>query len=224
MLRGKAKYTVLCDFDGTVTNADIGFCIIQEFAGEGWLEIEAAYQRGEKGSRQALEEIFTLTRVTEEKLCTFIDKNFFLDPYFPQFLEFCRQHGLPVTVLSDGFDFYIKRLFAGAGLTVPYLANTLRLKGSTLQAGFPHYNAVCGDCGNCKRNFARQVKAEGRKIIYIGDGFSDRCASAEADILFAKGYLADYCDSRKMPYFRFDSFADVLQHLQSGAVMRSEEG
>ena len=90
-MQTKKSFEVLCDFDGTITNEDIGFSIIQTFAGPGWLEIEEAYQRGEKGSREAMTEIFQLTSVSEKDLQQFVDDNFFIDPYFPAFLDFCRQ-------------------------------------------------------------------------------------------------------------------------------------
>jgi 2-hydroxy-3-keto-5-methylthiopentenyl-1-phosphate phosphatase len=103
---------VLCDFDGTIASDDIGFRIIETFAGPGWREVEDAYQRGEKGSRVALEEIFSLTEVPEHVLRSFVEDHFHLDPAFHAFLEFCRSADLEVTVLSDGFDFYIDLMLA----------------------------------------------------------------------------------------------------------------
>jgi 2,3-diketo-5-methylthio-1-phosphopentane phosphatase len=218
MAEALRRVEVLCDFDGTIANDDIGFRIIETFAGPGWLEVEEAYRRGEKGSRQALLEIFSLTRVTEEQLSCFIEENFFVDPHFHNFLSYCRQSEAQVTVLSDGFDFYIDRMFARFGVEVPYLANSLRVAGSSLLAAFPHNSGRCGRCGNCKLSFAEKLKSEGSAIVYIGDGYSDRCACAAADLVFAKDFLAEYCREKTIAFRPFKGFADILEQCRSGLL------
>jgi len=218
MAEAQRRVEVLCDFDGTITNDDIGFRIIETFAGPGWLEVEDAYRRGDKGSRQALLEIFALTRVSEKQLCRFIEDNFYVDPYFHSFLEFCRLSGTQVTVLSDGFDFYIDRMFARFGVEVPYLANSLRVVGSRLLAAFPHNSRQCGRCGNCKLSFVEKLKNNGTAIVYIGDGYSDRCACAAADLVFAKDVLAEHCRQNRVAFRAFNSFADILQECRSGLL------
>lgn len=211
---------VLCDFDGTITNDDIGFRMIETFAGPGWHEIEEAYQRGEKGSREALDEIFRLTNVSEETLAWFVDTHFYVDPHFTGFLDICRQASIAVTVLSDGFDFYIDRMFQKFNVDVPYLANRLRVVDCTLRADYPYNSAHCGACGNCKVDYARKVKDSGARIIYIGDGFSDRCVSRLADVVFAKGHLADYCRERDIRYYPFRTFDDIVEVWKNGLIAR----
>ncbi len=202
---------VLCDFDGTITNDDIGFKIIKTFAGQGWQEVEDAYQRGEKGSREALAEIFALTTVSEKTLRRFVEEQFFVDPFFPAFLLFCRHKKVNVTVLSDGFDFYIDLMFEKYKIDVPYYANRLKVVDCVLYSHFPNASLQCGSCGTCKLDYAKRVKENGKKIIYIGDGRSDRCVSRMADIVFAKGFLANYCDEHSIPYHLFESFNDILE-------------
>lgn len=213
---GPETIEVLCDFDGTITDEDIGFSIIKTFAGPGWEKIEEAYQRGEKGSREALLEIFALTRVSEQTLTQFVENHFRVDPVFPSFVDFCRRAGVAVTVLSDGFDFYIDLMFRKFQVDVPYFANTLRVVDCSLHAGFPHSSADCGACGNCKVNFAQQVKQKGTRIVYIGDGYSDKCVSGLADVLFAKGVLAEHCRLEGTPYYPFAGFEDILTVCRDG--------
>ncbi|MBS4031171.1 MAG: MtnX-like HAD-IB family phosphatase [Clostridiales bacterium] len=211
---------VLCDFDGTITNDDIGFNIIKTFAGQGWHEIEDAYQRGEKGSREALAEIFALTTVSEETLRRFIEENFFVDPSFPAFLTLCRREKIAVTVLSDGFDFYIDLIFNKFKVDVPYYANRLKVVDCSLHANFPHASSQCGSCGTCKLDYAKQVKKNGAQIIYIGDGYSDRCVSGVADVVFAKGILAKYCQQQGTPFHPFENFNDILKTWRNGLLQK----
>lgn len=220
MLR-KRRLVILCDFDGTITNDDVGFQIIQTFAGAGWREIEEAYLRGEKGSREAMTEIFQLTTVSESRLQEFVDSNFFIDPYFPAFLDFCRRQKIELTVVSDGFDWYIDRIFARYNISLPYYANKLKVADGKLRAHFPHASSECGKCGNCKREYARKIKQNGSFLIYIGDGYSDRCVSRVADFLFAKNALAEYCQNHGVKFYAFTTFADILAGLKT---FLSEEG
>lgn len=210
------KVDVLCDFDGTITNEDIGFKIIEAFAGPGWEEVEAAYQRGEKGSREALLEIFAMTSVSAETLTSFIENHFYVDPAFPDFINLCRKSGMAVTILSDGFDFYIDLIFRKFKLNLPYLSNSLRVVDSSLRAEFPYSSKHCGSCGNCKMDYAKKVKASGSQIVYIGDGFSDKCVSSLADVLFAKGVLAEHCRKEGTSYFPFEGFNDISSVFKGG--------
>ncbi|MBS4023835.1 MAG: MtnX-like HAD-IB family phosphatase [Dethiobacter sp.] len=209
---------VLCDFDGTIASDDIGFRIIETFAGPGWREVEDAYQRGEKGSRVALEEIFSLTKVPEHILRSFVEEHFRLDPAFGDFIEFCRRSDIEVTVLSDGFDFYIDLMLKKFRVDVPYLANHLRVVDCSLQADFPYQSEDCGSCGNCKLNYVERVRGKGSRIIYIGDGHSDRCASDVADVVFAKDALAEYCRKKGTAYIPFTDFNDILSTCNSGLL------
>lgn len=218
MNRSSFKVDVLCDFDGTITNEDIGFKIIQTFAGPGWEEVEEAYQRGEKGSREALQEIFALTRVSKETLTRFVETHFHVDPLFPSFVQLCHEAGIAVTVLSDGFDFYIDLMFRKFNVDVPYLSNRLNVVDCSLHADFPYSSSDCGACGNCKMNYARKVKAEGAQIIYIGDGHSDKCVVDVADVVFAKGVLAEHCRDRGTSFIEFEGFHDIVSVCHDGLL------
>ena len=47
--------------------------------------------------------------------------------------------------------------------------------------------------------------------VYIGDGRSDTCAASHADIIFAKGALAAFCNERRIPHYTFHTFFDVVR-------------
>jgi 2-hydroxy-3-keto-5-methylthiopentenyl-1-phosphate phosphatase len=66
---------------------------------------------------------------------------------------------------------------------------------------------VCGD--RCKR---RSLPDE-RPLVFVGDGWSDRCASLAADRVFARSGLADYLDEERVSYERYDTFHDVAAAL-----------
>jgi len=47
------------------------------------------------------------------------------------------------------------------------------------------------------------------EVAFVGDGYSDACAAGEADILFAKKDLLQYCQSKNIAYNEFSNFRDV---------------
>ena len=72
------------------------------------------------------------------------------------------------------------------------------------------HEGVCPVCGDrCKR---RSLPDE-RPIVFVGDGWSDRCASLAADRVFARAGLADFLDEQGVPYERYDTFHDVAAAL-----------
>ena len=67
---------------------------------------------------------------------------------------------------------------------------------------------LCPVCGQaCKR---RTLPAE-RPIVYVGDGYSDRCAALAADRVFATRGLAKYLDEQGVAYEPFDDLATSSQ-------------
>jgi 2-hydroxy-3-keto-5-methylthiopentenyl-1-phosphate phosphatase len=49
--------------------------------------------------------------------------------------------------------------------------------------------------------------------VYVGDGYSDRCAALAADRVFATRGLASYLDERGAPFEYFDDFRSIGKAL-----------
>jgi 2-hydroxy-3-keto-5-methylthiopentenyl-1-phosphate phosphatase len=56
--------------------------------------------------------------------------------------------------------------------------------------------------------------AAGRQIAYVGDGWSDRCAAKAADLVFARGTLAEHLAAEGVPFQPFDDLFDVRDGLR----------
>jgi len=70
--------------------------------------------------------------------------------------------------------------------------------------------SVCPVCGQpCKR----AALPQDGEVVYVGDGYSDRCASLAADRVFATRGLARYLDAEGATYEPFDDFLDVRDSL-----------
>ena len=152
--------------------------------------------------------------ITETDLNEFIDR-FEIDPTFPAFAGFCRAQNWPLYILSDGLDIYIKRLLGQNGLAgLPVFSNRAVLENGRLRLSWPWLDNGCDRCANCKGFQIRRLRAPGQTAVYIGDGKSDLCALPEADLVLAKGFLADYCRENRIDFVPFNDFAEITDILK----------
>jgi 2,3-diketo-5-methylthio-1-phosphopentane phosphatase len=212
-----AKWALVSDFDGTASLTDVGDAIVRTYAGpKAWREVDGAIRRGELTTKGAYEVVYDRIRVSAAELGEFVLR-FPLDPHFAAAAELFARYGLPAVIVSDGFDFYIDRLLARAALTwLPRFCNHLEIAGTRPQVSFPYHGALaCYRCANCKTYHLERLKAQGYSIVYLGDGHTDRCAARQADLVFAKGYLASFLAQRGVPFHPFQHFADTLPRLRA---------
>jgi 2-hydroxy-3-keto-5-methylthiopentenyl-1-phosphate phosphatase len=132
------------------------------------------------------------------------------DEFFPAFVAGVRARGAQIEIVSDGFGFYVESNLASIGVTEVFIATNANQIGRGREGmTFPFGHPSCFVCGTCKRERVRLHQAEGRAVVFIGDGTSDRYAAAHADIVFAKGSLARICADEGWPFVAWQSFADV---------------
>src|SRR5919199_417425 len=97
------------DFDGTITRRDVIDVILEKYADERWLEIEKQWRAGRIGSRDCLRAQVALVRATQRELDSLID-SIQVDEGFALLLEVCARHEIATHILSDGFDYCIRRI------------------------------------------------------------------------------------------------------------------
>lgn len=209
------KYIVFADFDGTISTEDVGYNLLTHFSTVDNSDLSELWMTRQIGARECLKIEAERFRATHSEAIEFIDK-FEMDPVFPSFVEYLRNRDIPLVILSDGFDLYIKRFLKNHSLDeIELVTNNGRIIGNQLEVDFPH-SGGCSKCGVCKaeriREIVKREKFEG-EIVFAGDGFSDICAIDEANILFAKNDLLKYCQDENIPHLPFDSFDDIGRAL-----------
>jgi 2-hydroxy-3-keto-5-methylthiopentenyl-1-phosphate phosphatase len=203
---------VFVDFDGTISLEDTTDVILERFADPKWRAVEAEWLAGRIGSRECLARQIDLVRASREDLQSVIDE-VPIDPHFADMVQLCRGHGVPLTVVSDGLDWVVTKMLVRAGLDVPVLANKLEWLGrNRWRLAFPHAADTCrAQAGHCK---CQALSGEPDKIrILIGDGRSDFCAAETADLVVAKGALAEHCQATGLAYIVFGNFAGATTLL-----------
>ena len=145
-----------------------------------------------------------------------------VDPGFAGFVEYCRGRGWPLTILSGGLAPLIRAVLEREGLgSVPFAANDLAFdpdgRWRVVQAATPRINALCN---HCKSHWLVAAKRKGERVVYIGDGTTDRCPAGHADLLFAKGGLRQWCEEQQMPHLPFAGFAEIQAWFEGEAGRR----
>jgi 2,3-diketo-5-methylthio-1-phosphopentane phosphatase len=211
------------DFDGTLTKRDAIDAILEEFADPRWLDIEEAWKAGRIGSRACLSEQVALVRATRQEVNALLD-SIELDEGLNLLLQTCAAHHLTPHVISDGFDYCIKRILSRTA--DDFARRSLRICASHLEpegahgwrAGFPFFHQACAHgCATCKPAVMSLLNSACAPTIFVGDGLSDRYAAASADLVFAKHSLATYCREEQIPYLAYDNLADVAAYLEGAA-------
>lgn len=213
---------IFSDFDGTITRQDVGYNIFHHFSGGKNDALLPDWKSGAMTTRECLRREAEMVTASRDEIYNFIDK-FELNDGFIEFVNKCQANDLPMTILSDGLDFYIDFLLGRENLRqIPVLSNIGILKNETIEIEFPHENRLCKSCGSCKAErmaeFRATVPGETR-AIFIGDGYSDACATKEADLIYAKKDLAHYCDEKNIDYCAFDTFFDVISDLTDKGII-----
>ena len=213
---------IFIDFDGTITRRDVGDSLFETFGGERCTELVAEYQEEKLSAAECFRrECAACGTVDLARFHEFLAAQE-IDPSFSRFVQFCRQREIEHTILSDGMDAYIKPILERHGLgDVSLRANTLELArvdgSSTVRfvPSFPYQDEVCERCACCKRNHMLASCSDDDRIVYIGEGYSDRCPARYADIVFAKDDLLKYCQRENISYVAYRSFDDVVDRLSS---------
>ena len=216
------KIAVLCDFDGTVAQDDVGDLLFETFATDEARGAVDEWMRGEISSRQCLEREAAAARCCPTTLKNFLSERR-LDPYFKDFHDFAKQRGIEVVVLSDGLDSYIEQMLIRNGLGgIEFFANRLRIDGESLHVEFPWYDMLeCTECGCCKTYHLMRYKEDGYFVVYVGNGLSDRCPCESADLVLAKGELLAHCRAKKIGAVEFKNFRDVEREVLRRLVLEN---
>lgn len=199
-----------CDFDGTIAEIDVTDAVLERFASAEWRRIERAWEERHINARQCMSAQVALIRASMNEIDAFLN-SVKIDPGFPEFVNWCATNMIPVTVVSDGVDRFIRRILANHGLDhLDIIANRLRVETTGDRFNFsldaPFSRATCGaGSGVCK---CAVVQSDARQI-YVGDGRSDFCVSSKVDLLFAKHALAVHCTRNFIPFVPYTTFKDV---------------
>ena len=209
---------VVLDFDGTITEKDIGDEVCDRFAHPSWKAIDDAWVRNEISLPEAQRQMWALARASREEAVTYARKVGHRRPGLSALLDAVDAAGGETWLASGGFDFYVEALL---GEDSPRLArhyyNATRFTDGAIEVSFPHAALACARarCAVCKGKVCDLARGQAARVVFVGDGASDRCAVGRADRIFAVegGILDRHCATLGAEATRFRRFDEIIQAL-----------
>jgi 2-hydroxy-3-keto-5-methylthiopentenyl-1-phosphate phosphatase len=204
---------LVVDWDGTVTEVDGLHLVLLEFGDVG------VYDEAERrlGRDLTLHEVIALefesVRAPLPEVVAWVRENVRVRPGFADLAR--RRRPL---VVSSGFHELIDPVLGREGIELDVVANRIDPRPEGWRALF-RSREVCAVCGErCKRADVGPLD----DVVYVGDGFSDRCVALGARRVFARDGLAEYLDREGAPFEPFADFYEVDRALGTGGALVPE--
>jgi 2-hydroxy-3-keto-5-methylthiopentenyl-1-phosphate phosphatase len=199
--------TLVVDWDGTITERDSLLMVLEQFGN--WEESQRLGEQlfaGKITLREEIERQFATVTAPLDEVVDWAVENVRVRPGLPELVA------LHPIVVSSGFHELIDPVLARESVTLDLHANHVEARPEGWRPIWREL-PVCAVCGQpCKR---ADLPADGQ-VIYVGDGYSDRCAALAADRIFARRGLAAYLDEQGIAYERFEDLHDIVTALEEG--------
>ncbi|MBS1984498.1 MAG: haloacid dehalogenase-like hydrolase [Bdellovibrionales bacterium] len=211
-----SEWIIVLDFDGTITERDVGNELSAEALGQRFFDTHAAYKRKEFGLKELQQKIWTNFPMGEKHFRERALHYAKLRPGVVEFFDRCLAKKIPVYIASCGIRAYIEAILDGLlpTRTRPAIrdirCNEARFGANSIAEFIPP--ASSPDCPYPldKGAWAMEMKARhpGAKVFAAGNGTSDRSFWPHVDLLAATEGLATWCSENKVPFTPFEDFRD----------------
>jgi 2-hydroxy-3-keto-5-methylthiopentenyl-1-phosphate phosphatase len=193
---------LVLDWDGTVTVRDSLVAAIHAMGDPS--VYEGGMQQTYASYGEALAAEIATLRVSAEEAAAWAIENVEVRAGFHELVERYE----PI-IVSSGLPQLILPVLEREGVELEVRSNNAEVRPDGWRVIFRDAG-VCPTCGDkCKR----RSLPEQRPLVFVGDGWSDRCASLAADRVFARTGLAEYLDAEGVPYESYETLDDVAAAL-----------
>jgi 2-hydroxy-3-keto-5-methylthiopentenyl-1-phosphate phosphatase len=206
--------SVVIDFDGTITEDDLLDEIARLFGDPAvYQEVEDGLDAGTMPLREVITREFEPVTASLEEVVDWVLDRVRIRPGFADFVRAAQDGGWGVHVVSSGFEELIAPVLEREGVDVELHANRVdaRPEGWIVDWRYP------GGCDECHESCKRSLLPPGH-VIYIGDGYSDRCAALASDRVFATRGLAAYLADLGTQFEPFEDFRSISRALADELV------
>jgi 2-hydroxy-3-keto-5-methylthiopentenyl-1-phosphate phosphatase len=211
------RIAVQCDFDGTITEEDVSYLLLDNFADGDWRDLLADYMAGRIPVGTFNRLAFAMVKADRQTLVDFVLKSdqVKIRRGFDELLNYCSRKGFEFIIVSNGVDFYIETIlkdlgingvevfaaesqFSPEGMNVKYTGPD----GSEMEAGF-------------KEAHTDMLVKRGYSVVYVGNGVSDKYPARRAIKVFAANELLECCRQEKLECTPFADFYDVIRGMET---------
>ena len=110
VILSQPTWTILCDFDGTISVEDVIDSLLDRFGRPGWERLEQDWRAGRIGSRECMSGQVALLDMTRDELTRSPGASCGSTTPFPDFVAATRRLGVPLRIVSDGLDMAIHQI------------------------------------------------------------------------------------------------------------------
>jgi len=207
------KLAVQLDFDGTVTEEDVSFLLLDTFANGDWRQYLAEYTARKITVAAFSKKVFGMITADEKTLTDFVlnSPKARTRRGLWELVDYCKRKGIKVVVVSNGLEFYIKAILDKkriTGVEVHAAASVFSPDGMQVRYIGPDGKEI--DDG-FKEAYTDMLCRQGFQVVYIGDGSSDIYSARKAQNVCATGHLLELCRSEDLNWYPFEDFLDVVK-------------
>jgi len=207
------KTLVQCDFDGTITEEDVSFFLLDAFAQGDWRRLLRDYKEHKISVGEFNTKAFAMVKADKHTLLGTLKGEVKVRAGFHELINYCLGKGFRLVIVSNGLDFYIKAVLKDLGLrnVEVYAAQaSFHPEGMKVQYVGPD-GKILED--GFKEAYIKSFLKLGYRVIYIGNGDSDVAPAKYAHYVFATGDLLAYCRENNLKYKPFETFIDAVREL-----------
>ncbi len=208
------KTLIQCDFDGTITEEDASFFLLDTFAQGDWRRLLREYKEHKISVGGFNTRAFAMVKADEPTLLEALKDKIKVRAGFHELVDYCLGKDFRLVIVSNGLDFYIKAVlkelalenvemhaaqasFHPEGMKVQYVGPD----DKRLEDGF-------------KEAYVKTFLKLGYRIIYMGNGDSDVAPAQYAHHIFATGELLAYCRDNNLEYKPLENFIDAVRDME----------
>ena len=208
------KTLVQCDFDGTLTQEDVSFLILDAFGSRDWRQLLTQYREGKISVGYFNMKAFAMVKADKQTVLKFVKSKAKIRAGFHELLAYCHEKGFEFVIVSNGLDFYIKTILRDVGMdNIEVFAAQTQFSPDGIDVRY------IGPDGNqledsFKEAYVRLFLGRGYRLIYAGNGISDLSPARQAHHIFATGELLTYCKDVNLNCTPFIDLNDIIRGLE----------
>ncbi len=208
------KTIIQCDFDGTITEEDQSFLLLDAFASGNWRQLLTEYRAGKMSVGNFNTRAFAMVKEDRQTLVNFVKQTAKIRPGFHGLVAYCRREELQFTIVSNGLDFYINTILTDIGLeNIEAFSAQAQFAPGGLEVKYVGPDGAHLD-SDFKESYTRLFLTNGYRVVYVGNGLSDLSAAKHAHWIFARDELLNLCKQKGLKCLPFVDLNDVVRGLK----------
>lgn len=207
------KTLIQCDFDGTITEEDTSFLLLDAFAQGDWRRLLRDYKEHKISVGEFNTGAFAMVKADKATLLEALRGKVNVRAGFQELVNYCLRRGFRLVIVSNGLDFYIEAILKELGLEnieVHAAQTCFHPEGMEVQYVGPADQRLED---GFKEAYIESFLKLGYRVIYVGNGDSDIAPAKYAHHILATGELLAYCGENNLKCKPFRNFLDVTKEL-----------